>query len=261
MRRFLISLAIIILLPLTALAATVTLQPISDSESNNRWMDIADNTYSSDYQNVFTYGPSVTLTYNSTSGTFSGTLTATGLKPNFAYQMKLGGDPEIDDWTNEQLGNAGRWWDEQGYLIFDFFVTNELGNASVSFSADSSYHVLWKTTQRLQRPNDGPLISTTFDPNTSSPAYDFDYSQKTIIIYGEWQTGRALPGELTLPAGDYCASFVLTEESFHQSNVEGGGNWASVLAGDVNFTVVPIPGTAFLLGTALLSLLGIRRRI
>ena len=130
----------------------------------------------------------------------------------------------------------------------------------MSFSADSSYHVLWKTTQRAQTANDGPLISTTFDPDTSSPAYDFDYSERTISIYGEWENGRALPGGLTLSVGDYSASFVLTEESFHQSSVEGGGNWASVLEGDVNFTVVPIPGTAFLLGSALIGLIGFRRK-
>jgi hypothetical protein len=108
-------------------------------------MDIADNLYSSTYQSSFTYTqPLVTISFSNTSSTFSGTLTATGLKPNFAYQMKLVGNADMDDWSNEQLGYAGRWWrvqpnpgnsndtdydnnkDDpnyiyQGYLFFGFF--------------------------------------------------------------------------------------------------------------------------------------------
>jgi hypothetical protein len=94
-----------------------------------------------------------------------------GLKPNFAYQVKLEGKPSYfypdgNDWANEQIGYAGRWWltvinlrtgdviDEwnssdseyeywkvrnfkdarkkrlyvfQGYLLFGFFVTDPAG--------------------------------------------------------------------------------------------------------------------------------------
>jgi len=34
-----------------------------------------------------------------------------------------------------------------GYLVFDYFITDENGDAIVSFETDSSYHVLWKTSQ------------------------------------------------------------------------------------------------------------------
>ena len=295
MRRLLISLAIlIIILPLPTRAATVTLQPTSGSGISNRWMDIADNLYSSDYQSSFSYAdPTVTLSYNNIAGTFSGTLTATGLKPNFAYQMKLEGDASADNWSNEQMGYAGRWWrveptagnatdaeyelnkDDhdyiyQGYLLFDFFSTDEQGTASVSFSADSSYHVLWATLDSTgvgtghtnPGSNDSTVRYYDFDASLDSnaDAYSSDYGSARVGIFAQWEAGRALPGELSLPVGNYSASFVLTEESFHQSSVEGGGNWASVLAGDVNFTVVPIPGTALLLGTALISLIGFRRK-
>ena len=105
------SLILTLMFPLTTWAATTNLHPISGSGSNNRWMDIADNLYSSAYQSSFTYAqPLVIISYNNTSGTFSGTLTATGLKPSFAYQMKLVGNSDLDDWSNEQLGYAGRWW-------------------------------------------------------------------------------------------------------------------------------------------------------
>jgi len=166
------SVAIII----SACLISITLHPIGDATSwldtDFRQMDIADNLYSVAYQESFTYGqpemPVVTFTYNNKANTFKGTLTATGLKPNFAYQIKLVGKPDLDDWSNEQIGYAGRWWRKQpnpgnsndteykanrdnpdyifeGYLLFDFFVTDEIGNVSISFAADSSFHVLWAT--------------------------------------------------------------------------------------------------------------------
>lgn len=261
----------LLVLPLDARAVTVNLQPLSGSDSNNRWMNIADNLYSSAYQDSFAYtGPVVTVTYSNVSGSFSGTLTATGLKPDFAYQMKLVGNPDMDDWSNEQLGYAGRWWrvqpapgnssdadydnhkDDpgyvyQGYLLFDFFSTDQYGNATVNFSVDSSYHVLWATSDstgsgtghRDPGSNDSAVIYYDFhaSPAVNPAAYSSDYGDAHVGIFAEWEPGRALPGQLSLPAGDYLCQFVLTEESFHQSGT--GGGWASVLAGDVNFSTIP----------------------
>ena len=267
--RVVCSLVIGLMLPLTTWSATLNLQPISGSGNNNRWMDIADNLYSSTYQSFFTYSqPLVTISYNNTPGTFSGTLTATGLKPNFAYQMKLVGNSELDDWSNEQIGYAGRWWRVQpnpgnsndtdydnhkddpnyiylGYLLFGFFITDQQGNATVNFSANSSYHVLWATNDSTgvgtghKNPgtNDSAVIYSGFtaSPATNSTAYSTDYGNAHVGVFAEWESGRALPGQLSLPLGEYLCHFVLTEESFHQSGL--GGGWASVLVGDVNFTV------------------------
>ena len=263
------SLIFALLLPLSTWATTVDLQPISGSGSNNRWMNIADNLYSTDYQSSFTYTqPMVTISYGNTPGTFSGTLTATGLKPSFAYQMKLVGNSDMDDWTNEQLGYAGRWWrvqpnpgnsndtdygnhkDDpnykyQGYLLFGFFSTDQQGNATVNFSANSSYHVLWATNDSTgvgtghKNPgaNDSAVIYNDFtaSPAINSAAYNTNYGNAHVGVFAEWESGRALPGQLSLPLGDYLCHFVLTEESFHQSGL--GGGWAGVLVGDVNFTV------------------------
>jgi hypothetical protein len=261
-----------LMLPLTPWAATVNLQAINGSGSNNRWMDIADNLYSPAYQSSFTYAqPLVTITYSSTSSNFSGTLTATGLKPNFAYQMKLVGNADMDDWTNEQLGYAGRWWrvqpnpgnsndadyaenrDDpdyiyQGYLLFDFFSTDQQGNATVNFSANSSYHVLWATNDSTETgtghknpgANDSAVVYYDFaaSPATNSAAYSTDYGSARVGIFAEWESGRPLPGQLSFPAGEYLCKFVLTEESFHQSGL--GGGWTSVLEAEVNF-IAPIP--------------------
>lgn len=260
-----------LLLPLTAWADTVQLQPVSGSSNNNRWMDIADNQYSSAYQSSYAYAqPTVTLSYTHTAATFSGTLTAIGLKPNFAYQMKLVGNSDLDNWTNERLGYAGRWWrvqpnpgnsndtdygnhkDEpnytyQGYLLFDYFSTDQQGNATVNFSANSSYHVLWASTDstgagtghRSPGMNDSAVVYSDFTASVAInyAAYTTDYGNAHVGIYAEWESDRALPGQLSFPVGEYLCKFVLTEESFHQSGL--GGGWTSVLEADVNFVTIP----------------------
>lgn len=270
-KRLIIFLMLVFLLPLSIAtwANTANLQPTSGSGSNNRWMDIADNLYSPIYQSSFTYAQTVaTMSYINASSTFSGILTATGLKPNCTYQMKLVGDSNTDDWSNEQLGYAGRWWRVhpnpgnsndtdydthkndpnyvyQGYLLFGFFTTDEQGNATVTYSANSSYHVLWATNDSTgvgtghKNPgaNDSSVIYYDFSasPVINSTAYSTDYGNAHVGIFAEWESGRALPGQLSLPMGEYFARFVLTEESFHQSGL--GGGWTSVLEGDVDFAV------------------------
>jgi hypothetical protein len=184
--------------------------------------------------------------------------------------MKLVGDSGMDGWTNEQLGYAGRWWrvqpnpgnsndtdygnhkDDpnyiyQGYLLFDYFSTDQQGNATVSFSANSSYHVLWATNDstglgtghRDPSANDSAIIYYDFiaSPAINSSAYSTDFGNAHVGIFAEWESGRALPGQLSLPMGEYLCQFILTEESFHQSGL--GGGWASVLGGDVTFTTIP----------------------
>jgi hypothetical protein len=260
-----------------ALAGTVELQSIGGSGSAFRWMDIADFLYSENYRNNFTYDqPTVSLTFCDISNAFAGTLTAAGLKPNFAYQMKLVGKPvkvwdgDGDDWANEQIGYAGRWWRKQpnagnandadyeahkddpdyiyeGYLLFGFFVTDAQGDATLNFAADSSFHVLWATHDstgdgtghRDPGPNDSPVAYYDFSssPMTNPGAYDTYYGDAHVGIYAEWEPGRALPGELVLTAGEYNCQFILTEESFHQSGP--GGGWASVLgSADIQFDLV-----------------------
>jgi len=275
------SVAIII----SACLISITLHPIGDATSwldtDFRQMDIADNLYSVAYQESFTYGqpemPVVTFTYNNKANTFKGTLTATGLKPNFAYQMKLVGKPDLDDWSNEQIGYAGRWWRKQpnpgnsndteyeanrdnpdyifeGYLLFDFFVTDEIGNVSISFAADSSFHVLWATHGSTgdgtghrdpgQNDSDERFYEFNASRDTNPVAYGQEYQLgkgATVGIYAEWEPYRALPGELVLPAGNYKCKLILTEESFHSPPGSPGGYWAGAMQGNVNFTIISAP--------------------
>jgi hypothetical protein len=261
-----------------ATEVNVTLCPIGDvttwPDTPFRWKDIADNLYATSYMDSFDYGsPLVTVSFYETGGTFAGSITGEGLKPNFAYQMKLVGKPESDtlwgdtgdDWSNEQIGYTGRWWRKQpnpgntndadyethkddpnyifeGYLLFSYFVTDENGDIAQDFYLDSSFHVLWKTSQRAPSANDSDPTTHTLD-SFIPPAYDQSYDSTEVSLYAEWESGRALPGEATLTPGAYDVRFILTEESFHQSGL--GGYWAAALGGNpVQFAVIdPVGGT------------------
>ncbi len=249
-----------------------------------RWLDVADQAYSQDFQDSYDYTQAdVEVTYRSKRGIFQGTLDAGNLKPNFAYQLKLVGYPDIDWGANERIGLAGRWrqeeWDGSnwingqnfndkgdgtspnpndevyfarrdvrdldsptgysyrftGYMVLGYFITDELGNATIKFKADSSFHVLWKTSQRKRTRDDGPVVRTTLDPEPSSYGYpeEPDYGISTVKIFGEWE--RLPISRVYLAPGNYTCQIILTEESFHGSGGNLGGQWAAAMGGSLEF--------------------------
>ena len=247
-----------------------------------RWRDVADQLYSQGYRASYNYTQAtVKITYDAVGISLRGTLEATNLKPNFAYQLKLAGSPGTT--ANEGIGLAGRWWQEEwngsawssgqnlnnkgdgsspspndttyfqrrdivnttsptglqyrytGYLVFDYFITDENGNAVLNFETNSSYHVLWKTSQRSATLSDGPVKSRSFDPYPSL-AYDTDYPPQTVNIFGEWE--RLPVGGVHLQVGDYLAQIILTEESFHGSGGTYAGNWAAAMGGQIDFSLI-----------------------
>jgi hypothetical protein len=227
-----------------------------DPGSPYRWMDVNDYLYAVGYREGYDYSlASVRVSYKAMGETFMGSLTASNLKPNFAYQLKLEGIP--GDPSNELIGYTGRWWyttesgaygnavdsfyedhkDDSsytftGYLLFEYFVTDENGDAVLEFEQDSSYHVLWKTSQRTQQIEDGPVKYHTFDPDPASLAYSTDYGPATVGVYGEVE--RPPVGGKYLPEGKYHCKVFLTEESFHSSQPYGGC-WGGAMEGEVSF--------------------------
>jgi len=246
-----------------------------------RWLDVANQLYSAIYRDNYNYTQAnVSITYDTQGIILAGILQAVNLKPNFAYQLKLVGTPGTS--SNEQIGLAGRWWQEEwngtswtngqnlndkgngsspnpndlvyfsrrnitdatsptnlhykyiGYLLFYYFITDEQGNATVLFETGSCYHVLWKTTQRSHTEDDGPLQTATFTATTTSPAYDTNYPEQTIDIFGEWE--RLPIGSVPLLQGEYTAQLILTEESFHGDGGQYAGNWAGAMGGTVQFS-------------------------
>ena len=130
---------------------------------------------------------------------------------------------------------TGHKYKYTGYLVFDYFITDENGNATLNYETNSSYHVLWKTTQMAHTVDDGLIKSTTFDVNASSPAYDVDYPVQTVYIFGEWE--RLPVGGMFLQPGNYSAEIILTEESFHGAGGSYSGNWAGAIGKNINFII------------------------
>ncbi|MFH0937980.1 MAG: MBG domain-containing protein [Planctomycetota bacterium] len=257
---------VIVLLLNAALASaeTITLQP--SSGGTFRLKDILGQQYGATFRAAYSYtSANVQVTPDiNTEPYLSGTINATGLKPNFAYQIKLLGRPTRsdvngDDVTNERIGYLGRWWRAQpspgnsndteynacknninyifqGYLLIAFFVTDEHGNANTHFVGNNSYHVLWRTNQRSRRANDGPLLPVTLPPTAGNSAYDVTLAARAATLYGEWESTRALPGQLQMPLGRYKCTFALTEESFHDSGLYAGC-WATALTANCEFNI------------------------
>jgi hypothetical protein len=254
--------------------------------SGYRWRDVAGNLYSDTYRTTYGYDDGdvqVSVTFEESDVTFNGQLSATNLKPNFGYQLKINGFSGTP--SNESIGLAGRWWQEEwngsqwtngqnlnnkgtgsspnpndlvyldryddpdptsptglnyrytGYLVLDYFITDENGDAIVNFEANSSYHVLWNTLQRTHTSDDGPQKSAIIDPNPTESAYDKDYPSSDMTIFGEWE--RLPMGEVYLAVGDYDCQIILTEESFHSWPPDSSytGQWAAAMGANIQFTV------------------------
>ena len=277
------TIAAVVLAPWQAAAESITLDEKSVAADALRWLDIEGVAYLESFRSSFSYGSSGSVVVDWTDGetVFSGTLTATTLKPNFAYQIKLVGrasitsateapDPDTapEAWASWQLGSHGRWWDEDdqwnlndsqlasalagnhsvvGYLLMDFFVTDSSGNATKSFTLDSTYHVLWRTDQRTRTSADSAVVYRDISRGLwgygNSPAADGN----TVGIFAEGESGRDAPGTLVMPDGVYPVTLNITEESFHDNMtypdpipIEHGGFWAQVLEKDFSFEVWPL---------------------
>ena len=239
------------------LVDTLTVNPYPDEGQYYRYRDMLDHRYKGSptdgsfgawrlpgVPDPVSYAPGL-VTYQLSDGpTLMGSITADGVKPNFAYQVKLEGMPSqpypwknspdsIENWSNSQIGSVGRWWcatcgwnvsDAQlrrhrnhwivGYLLFDFFMTDINGDATRELCLDSSFHVVWRTNQRSPNPAaDGAPRQHTV--TYSADVYEQSFTGTDVWVYAEGESGRPKPGEVSLPAGDYLCRLLLTEESFH----------------------------------------------
>jgi hypothetical protein len=258
------------------LDGALMLRPCHDpwQAARERWMDIADNPYTAflDGTQKFSYDRAqVILHYakNPPVPYFLGRIEARGLKPNFSYQLKLMGKPAKgvwgwgahgDEWANEKLGFAGRWfcghpvhksgtnfddnhWREYyqralpgaehnigGYVYMGEFVTDGQGNANAEFWGEHPYHIKWLSWQ-------GGNLKHVFAGQSLIEPGEYGYGANkpvpsSVTAFYENEFGRTQP--LTLPPGTYNARFVITEESFHNPvNARGhGGYWKTVLASE-----------------------------
>ena len=235
-----------------------------DDVENERWCDVAGNFYSSAFVDRFSYerpgqrGPRVRIRIEPHAPTLRGRLEAQGLKPNFAYQIKLRGLPAHRA-NFEAIGHVGRWrlpgpgtnyTDDdyrtypnkeavEAYILFDYFVTDHNGDAVREFELDSSLHVLWRASYRYaEAVHFEDMVPLTMDvgnaevyakPKTE-PANEWIWAEREYTRY------RDADDVMRLPPGHYEAELVLTEESFH-AREKDGGYWATVYLCPINFTV------------------------
>lgn len=197
----------------------------------------------------------VSFSYNTPAlDKLSGTLTATGLKPNMTYQVKFIGKPTCqyssgDDSASEGIGYKGRWTvlgtsctgsdcnrtDAQyesnktsatpeciaGYLVWGYVTADSTGAVTKTIETDSSYHVLWCGGGTCGAANNSKLSIQS--PYPTCAAGDVN-----------GQIERSSCGGLSLDEREYDLKMVLNEESFHQSTY---GVWTDVMSADINFEI------------------------
>ena len=251
---------------------TLQLIPFHDpwKEAAPRWLDIDDRRFHDFINKIGTpwqftyYAGQVVLTYDyqQMGGVFRGHIEARGLKPNFAYQIKLCGKPRYgkrgwgqfgDDVSNENLGFQGRWWDDTeqaggwddyykslyqsaaaprkhsmvGYLFAGDFVTDEMGNAAHDFAIEKPLHITWQDKQFTSWKDNEAGV---FQVGSSKPPYiGYGGAQEIRPIKLWYEHEYRRPPEVHLPSGLYNCRLLLTEESFHSSQA-AGGHWLTVLA-------------------------------
>ena len=229
-----------------------------------RWLDALDQPYSAAFRKSYAYADAeVTVRFAKRAKVFGCRLTARKLKPNFAYQVKLVGMPP-SVWgakgnaaSNRRIGELGRWWRRgadggnayvfdgrdggtlEAYLLFGYFVTDARGQAEVDFRLDSSYHVLWKTSQWPPAKEDARPTKHRIVARAGAVGYDRAFPDGVLALYAEAQYGRPPTGALRLPGGRYKCFLLLTEESFHAWGGGDGGDWAAALAAPIEFFVLP----------------------
>ena len=135
--------------------------------SDYRWLDVANQAYSPAFQGSYSYGNAdVLVTYNPVGRGLHGTLRARNLKPNFAYQFKLVGEPGTE--TNERIGLAGRWWQQEwtGTEWTAGWNLNDKGGGS------------------SPNPNDTTYLARRDTPDASSPTgLHYRYSGYRVFDY------------------------------------------------------------------------------
>ena len=276
---------------------TIALRTYADpwAAATPRERDIANTLYAGDFAPFDYARADVRLSYNheQKNAYFSGHISARGLKPNFAYQLKLAGKPiggnrgtgtttsyiktsssapgatpiiqlvndkngnptpvNGDDWSNQQLGYAGRWWDDTrapstnlndayfaenypahtiyGYVFMGDFVTDSNGNAEADISAAHSYHITWQDAQSNATKD---VVAGTFDVKSAPPFYGYKraINAQKVKLWYEYEKDRA--HDVKLAPGTYHCRLLVTEEAFHTEGGDKGGVWQTVLASENN---------------------------
>jgi hypothetical protein len=150
-------------------AISIQLGPSMTNTADYRWRDVADNLYNDSYRTTYNYSQAlVQVTFYEAYPFFHGTLTASNLKPNFAYQLKLVGLPdELSARANEKIGLAGRWWQEH------WDGSAWIGGQNLNNKSDGS----------SPNPNDDIYFDTRDTPSSSPTGKLYRYTGYLVFDY------------------------------------------------------------------------------
>ena len=214
---------------------------LTSPTGNYRWMDVANQTYSSSYRTSYNYSQaSVTVNYNRVGKTLTGKLIAQNLKPNFAYQFKLAGTPGTAD--NELIGLAGRWWQEEwnGTAWTNGQNLNDKGTGSSPNPNDDTYNARKSITDitsptGLHYRYTGYLLFSYFitDSNGNATLY-FETGSCYHVLWQTTQRSRvAEDGPLKTVTFDPVLS-VAYDVDYSSSTISIFGEWERLPMGSVN---------------------------
>jgi hypothetical protein len=207
-----------------------------------RWRDVADNLYSNGYNTTYVYSlASVQVTFYEVYTFFHGTLTASNLKPNFAYQLKLVGNP--GGTSNEKIGLAGRWWQEHwdGTAWIGGQNLNDKGNG---FSPNPNDDIYFATRDLPSSSPTGKLYRYTgylvFDyfitDSNGNVNLDFEAKSSYHVLWKTSQSQHAYTsqdGPLKERTLDPTSSDLGYDTDYSQSTINIYGEWERTPVGGV----------------------------
>ena len=213
----------------------------STPAADYRWMDVADQTYSAEFQTSYNYSQAtVHVLYNTVGEFLTGEMIAQNLKPNFAYQLKLVGTPGTAD--NELIGFAGRWWQEEwnGTAWNNGQNLNDKGNGTSPNPNDKTY-LTRKSIADATSPTGLHYRYTSyllFDYFLTDSNGDATFHFETGSCYHVlWKTSQRSPtaddGPLKTVTFDPIPSFAY-DGDYPSSTVSIFGEWERLPRGGIN---------------------------
>ena len=120
--------------------------------------------------------------------------------------------------------------------MFDYFITDENGDATFRLKPTAAIMCCGKPPSEPGQLQTDHIKTHTFDVDpATSPAYDTDYGESSVSIFGEWE--RLPVGGVFLQPGDYSLKLFSPKNPF-MAVVELAGNWAAAMGADIEFSVI-----------------------
>jgi hypothetical protein len=226
---------------------SVTLQWIDPTQMATgayRWQDAGGQLYSANYRNTYRYnqpGVIVWATFERVSGALRGTFNARNLKPNFAYQLKLNGDPGTMG-SNELIGFSGRWWEEtwSGTAWANGANLNNKGTGSFPNPNDTVYLARRDTldptspTGKKYRYTGYRVFDYFITDQNGATSFTFEVKGCYHVLWLTWQQSRgANDGPLKTVTFDPSPSQPAYDVDYSSKTASVFGEWERLPMGGV----------------------------